>query len=133
MSLYEQFEAIPDNARRLAAARLRYRALEVLHEALEQSGTTKAALAKTLGVGKSAVGQTLNGDGNIRLNTLADYLHALGQEVSLDLVPAGTARLQATRPAFDVAWSTPIDVVTTDFHRVDADRPSFRSDFTKAA
>lgn len=64
--------------REYARARLRQDVLEALHEALEGAGITQNELAKRLGVRKGAVSQVLNGKGNLRIDTLADYLSALG-------------------------------------------------------
>lgn len=104
---YSRMEKTDDGARRLASARLRYRVLEVLHEALAAADTTKADLARRLGIRKSAVSQVFGGDGNVRVNTLAEYLHSLGFELELGAVPAGTARQQATGqcPPLRLAWN----------------------------
>ncbi len=50
-------------------------------------------LASKLGIRKSAVNQVFRGDGNVPMNTLAEYLHELGFEAHVELAPAGTARL----------------------------------------
>lgn len=61
-----------------ASARLRQDVLEALYEALETADLSRAELAKRLGVRKGAVSQVLNGDGNLRMKTLAEYLSAMG-------------------------------------------------------
>jgi transcriptional regulator with XRE-family HTH domain len=91
-SMYDQLESTPGGASALAAARLRYTMLKHLHEALERSGLSQAELARRLGVRRSAVNQVFRGDGNVRIDTLAEYLHALGMELECALVPAGTPR-----------------------------------------
>ncbi|MFE6893599.1 helix-turn-helix domain-containing protein [Streptomyces sp. NPDC057694] len=99
-NLYERLAATEDGARALASARLRYEALAVIHESLEDSGATQTELARRLGIRKSAVNQVVHGDGNMRVSTLAEYLHALGFELSLAKAAAGAARKQvlANRP-----------------------------------
>ncbi|MFI2734747.1 helix-turn-helix domain-containing protein [Streptomyces sp. NPDC018711] len=99
-NLYERLAATEEGARALAAARLRYEALATIHESLEESGVTQTELARRLGIRKSAVNQVVHSDGNMRISTLAEYLHALGFELSLDRVKAGTARekVVANRP-----------------------------------
>ncbi|MFJ9674861.1 helix-turn-helix domain-containing protein [Streptomyces sp. NPDC101221] len=99
-NLYERLAATEEGARALAAARLRYEALATIHESLEESGLTQTELARRLGIRKSAVNQVVHGDGNMRVSTLAEYLHALGFELDLNRVEAGTARKRvvANRP-----------------------------------
>ena len=92
MSVYEHVASQPDGLRRLAAGRLRYAALKALHAALEESGMTQTDVAAKLGIRKSAVNQVFRGDGNVRMNTFAEYLHELGFEARIELVPLGTAR-----------------------------------------
>ncbi|MER6782626.1 MULTISPECIES: helix-turn-helix transcriptional regulator [unclassified Streptomyces] len=94
-SLYERLAKSATGARRLASARLRHEVLRKLFLALEASGMTQSALADALKIRKSAVNQTLRGDGNLRVTTLAEYLHALGYELNIRLVPAGEPRLAA--------------------------------------
>lgn len=97
MSLYRRLAASSTGVKALSAARLRYEVLRVLHLALEKSGQSQSELAGRLGVRKSAVNQVLRGDGNVRISTLADYLHATGYELELRLVPAGKPREDAVR------------------------------------
>lgn len=97
MSIYERLMTSRSGARALSASRLRYRVLKYLNVALNQAGITQAELAKRLGIRRSAVNQVFNGDGNVRVNTLAEYLHEMGLEVDMSLVPLGTAREEAIR------------------------------------
>ena len=54
-------------------------------------GLTQRDLAQKIGVTESAVSQTLFGDGNLKIYTLARYLKALGFEASLELLlPSGS-------------------------------------------
>lgn len=72
-----------------AGARLRARVLSLISAALEKSGMNQVALAKLLGVRKGAVNQVFKGNGNVRIETLSQYLAALGYEVDLSLVQYG--------------------------------------------
>ena len=96
-SLYERVGAAEGGPRALAAARLRYEVSKILHRALANSGLTQVELAKCLGIRKSAVNQVFRGDGNVRMNTLAEYLHEMGQEATLELAPSGTRRAEAVQ------------------------------------
>lgn len=92
-SFYERVAAKPGGAAALAAARLREEMLVALHQAFELSGLhTKAEVARRLSVRRSAVSQVFKGDGNLRVNTLAEYLYALGFELDVKLVHAGELR-----------------------------------------
>lgn len=77
-SLVEQLEADPTTAAELEAARLSSRAHQVLRRAFEASNLSQKDLAEILNVGESRVSQVLNGDGNMRVTSLARYLRALG-------------------------------------------------------
>lgn len=58
-------------------------------------------VASCVGRGKSAVSQVLNGNGNIRIETLGEYLAAMGFEADVVLVPHGeisTARRERRDP-----------------------------------
>lgn len=65
------------------AARLRARALALLHGALRQSKIDQVTLARRLGVRKSAVNAVLQGNGNVRINTLAEYMAVMGLEIDM--------------------------------------------------
>jgi transcriptional regulator with XRE-family HTH domain len=96
MSLYEAIAQTRGGRSHLAKARLRYRVLSLLHDALSRSGLNQSELAEQAEVSKSAVSQTFAGNGNLRIDTIAAYLDALGFELGLSLEKAGTARAKAT-------------------------------------
>lgn len=102
-SLYERFAGTDDGARRLAVARLRREVLKALHRALKASNLSQVDLAERLGVRKSAVSQVLNGDGNVRITTLAEYLYATGHELTMAVVPAGQPRAEVLARRASVA------------------------------
>lgn len=71
------------------AARLRARVLALVSGALRESGRDQVTLAALLGVKKSAVSALLHGNGNVRINSLAEYMGVLGYEVDMIAVPIG--------------------------------------------
>jgi transcriptional regulator with XRE-family HTH domain len=92
-TLYEQVAAMPGGEAAVAAARLRMEVLGSLFEAFKASGLhTQSEVARRLGIRRSAVNQVFRGDGNLRINTLAEYLYILGFELDVKLVPAGESR-----------------------------------------
>jgi transcriptional regulator with XRE-family HTH domain len=96
MSLYDRVRARSGGDRALAVARLKRTVLSALHEGLGMSGiASQSDLARRLGVRRSAVNQVLNGDGNVRISTLAEYLHEMGYELDLNLVRSGEPRAAA--------------------------------------
>lgn len=95
MSLYDAIATTRGGQRHLAKARLRYQVLTLLHEALSRSGLNQTDLAEAADVTKSAVSQAFAGNGNLRIDTIAAYLDALGFELGLRLDPAGAARAEA--------------------------------------
>ncbi|MFF0387990.1 helix-turn-helix domain-containing protein [Kitasatospora sp. NPDC004615] len=104
-TLYDRIASTEDGRRRLAVSRLKREALRAIHIALQESGITQAELARRIGIRKSAVSQVLNGDGNIQIRTLAEYLFALGYEMDLRVVEEGEPRKAMTEqrdalPAF---------------------------------
>lgn len=105
MSIYDRLAKIPKGARALSVSRLRYEVLKVLHSSLQRSGLTQADLAGRLGIRKSAVNNVLRGDGNVRVSTLAEYLHEAGFELEIKVVPLGRPREDAVRE-MHVAWVT---------------------------
>lgn len=100
MTLREEFEKTPNGKRLLASARLRRGLMKALHEALSTSQMNQSDLARSLKKSRSAVGQVLNGDGNVKVETISDYLFAMGTELQVSLVPVG----QTKRPAF-TGWA----------------------------
>jgi transcriptional regulator with XRE-family HTH domain len=93
MSLYDRVACIPGGERALAVSRLRRTVLKALNAAYHSSGLgSQADLAKRLNVRRSAVNQVFRGDGNLRVNTLAEYLYEMGYELNFSLVRVGEPR-----------------------------------------
>ena len=86
MNLTEYVKQIPDGQRMLASSRFRREVLIMLDDALEKSGLSQSELALRLGLTRSAVSQVFSGDGNLRAETISDYLFAMGFQVEMKLV-----------------------------------------------
>lgn len=96
MSLYDRVLARQGGGRALTIARLKRAVLAAVHEAFDASGVeSQSDLARRLHVRRSAVNQVFNGDGNLRVSTLAEYLYEMGYELDVTLVRSGEARAAA--------------------------------------
>lgn len=87
MNLIKRIEEMKHGKRMLASSRFRRQVLQALDQALEQSGMTQTDLAKKLELSRSAVSQVFNGDGNLRAETISDYLFELGVHAEFLLIP----------------------------------------------
>jgi transcriptional regulator with XRE-family HTH domain len=94
-TLYDRVASLPGGGRALASARLRGTVLDILHAALRSSKLTQVDLATRLRVRKSAVNRVFQGDGNVQIKTVAEYLYELGAELRIEAVPFGTQRQEA--------------------------------------
>lgn len=56
----------------------------LINQAFAEGGRTQKELAELLGVSEGRVSQILNGDGNLRVATLARYLSALGFSLRME-------------------------------------------------
>lgn len=146
MNLHDRLSQSPEGRRSLASARLRYSVMKSLTRALNDSGLSQSELAKRLGLRRSAVNAVIKGTGNVRVNTVAEYLDAMGFEASLVVSPTGVARARTqawraialprvpansaleTRKGDDMAWSS-LGRAT----KVDDMRPGRRSEFARTA
>jgi transcriptional regulator with XRE-family HTH domain len=117
MSLYDRIAARPGGTRGLAAARLKREVLASLHQAFALSGMgSQSELARRLNVRRSAVNQVFNGDGNLRITTIAEYLHEMGYELNVTLVRAGEPRSAAVegrdaQPALPAAGTAAVSTL----------------------
>ena len=98
-----------------STARLRARVLALLHAAAEESKLTQVEIATKLGVRKSAVNQVFNGAGNIHIDTLGEYLAAMGLEA--DIVIAHLGEFSAARAHRRPPTTLPL--TTADRDRID--------------
>ncbi|QIY95648.1 helix-turn-helix domain-containing protein [Streptomyces sp. S1D4-11] len=126
-TLYERVASTDDGIKRLAVGRLKREVLRALHLGLKASGLTQSELASRLKIRKSAVNQVLRGDGNLRVQTVAEYLHALGYELDVRLVAVGEPRRAVLEgrdvvPAFPTGpapTAQPVPSVEHSVHVVD--------------
>lgn len=107
--IFEMISSTSEGRRRLAASRLRREAVLSLGIALSESRMTHSQLAQILGKPCTKVDEVFSGDGDIRISTLAEYLDAMGQELILTVVPAGTARTALWREEFEVDTARELD------------------------
>ena len=98
MSLRNIVESMRGGKAALASARLRRQVLRALDVGMASAGLTQAHLARRLGKSRSAVNQVLTGDGNLRIETLAEYLEAMGCEVVLSIRATGAHATSAPAP-----------------------------------
>ena len=67
-------------------------ASEVIRALMEQQGVTKAELARRVGKSRAYVTQSLGGDRNMTLGTLASFADALNADAVVDLKPRAETR-----------------------------------------
>lgn len=91
--------AFPRGAQELSAARLARDVASSLSRAAAARPRKQKDLARELGVSEGAVSQVLNGDGNVRVATLARYLRAMGYEARLQLAPVEPGMPELAAPA----------------------------------
>ncbi|WP_458689672.1 helix-turn-helix domain-containing protein [Nocardia tengchongensis] len=82
----------------VAEERLVLAATEMVHEALENTGTTKKQLADLLGVRPTEISQRLSGRRNLTLRSLAQMMNALGYGIGIEAtnpvdIDAATAQI----------------------------------------
>ena len=53
--------------------------------ALNDSKMSQSELSRALGKSRSAVSQVLTGDGNLKIETVAEYLHEMGAEMNVSI------------------------------------------------
>lgn len=92
MTLYERLASTPDGARLLAQARLPREILRCLHRAQKTSGLSIEDIAAATGDRRRDIKRAFDGDGNLRPDFVARWLHAMGYEAEITLVPAGEPR-----------------------------------------
>lgn len=98
-SVIDSYASFPRGAQELSAASLAQNVVGCLEQAKAASGKSNKELSSLLGVSEGAVSQVLNGDGNVRISTLARYLRAMGFEprLSADSIEGGESLPLAPR------------------------------------
>lgn len=84
-SMYDELARDPRGRNELAAAELALDVQALIHRAFEENSTTARAIAELLGVTEGRVSQIRNGDGNVRISTLAKVMSALGKRVRISV------------------------------------------------
>lgn len=130
-TLYELEMAEPTGKAGLAAAAAASRVMRILERAQAATGATNKEIAERVGVTEGRVSQVLNGDGNIRISTLARFIAAMGLNLKLDAItadghsvaPPRVARTREPRSAaqvppsvrckVDLTWITNMGVTTS--------------------
>ena len=87
-SLVEERESTLEGRLSMAAARSAVAAVALINRAVDVSGLTQDALSRDLGVTPGRVSQVVNGDGNLRVSTLARFLRAAGYRLRFVAEPA---------------------------------------------
>ncbi|KMK17760.1 hypothetical protein ABW09_11985 [Pluralibacter gergoviae] len=105
----DDFEFPEISDREMACERLRFNTTEDILLAMQDSGTSKAELAKKLGKSKSYISQVLDGSRNMTLNTLSDIAYALNAEISVIVYRNGVDVSHQVAPSR--SWSKNIDVL----------------------
>lgn len=90
--MYDRLASSPDGSRALAQARLRRETLRALHRAQAASGLSVEEIADVIGGRRRDVRRDFDGNGNLKPDMVARYLHAMGCELELRLVPVGEPR-----------------------------------------
>lgn len=90
-----------------AAARAAVRAVSLMNEAFSQSDLgARRELAEAVGVSEGRISQLLNGDGNVRVSTLARLLKATGFDLELSLAGVDDSPKRSSRRYRDKARTT---------------------------
>lgn len=85
MSKYNDPDEMYD--REIEVEALTMRLADVIQETLEERGLTRADLARVMGVSKAHITQTLSGQRNLTLKTVAEALHALDSRLAVSVAP----------------------------------------------
>lgn len=96
-TLYDDVASTSQGSAELAAARAASRVARLMGSAHKRSGVSQTAMAEALRVSKGRISQLLNGDGNVKVSSLAKVLDALGYELSLEAKPKNDSVPELTR------------------------------------
>ena len=88
-TLLDEAEADPAQALELAAARGAVEGSALLARAFFEAGITQRELARRVGVTEGRVSQVLSEEADLRLSTIARYLHAMGYQLHLSADDSG--------------------------------------------
>jgi len=98
-SLVEERDSTREGRLAMAGARAAVSTVTLINQALDTSGLNRAELAAILEVTPGRVSQVLNGDGNLRVSTIARFLRAAGYRLKLTAEPADAGIAPLREPA----------------------------------
>lgn len=87
--LYHELIENEEDRRLMEQEDLIFDVSQLLWEILEESGISRAELARRLGTSKSYITKLLRGYSNLTLRSLADIFSALGKQVIIKAAPRG--------------------------------------------
>lgn len=79
--------AEPDFDRDVEAEALIAQASDLIAETMQETGMSKSELARRLGVSRAHITQTLSGERNLTLRTIAEILYTLGRRLECHSLP----------------------------------------------
>jgi transcriptional regulator with XRE-family HTH domain len=97
MSKYDDPDAAYD--REIEVEALAMRLADVIQESIEARDMSRADLARAMGVSKAHITQTLSGQRNLTLKTVAEALHALDSRLEVAAVPLARAAAETRQAA----------------------------------
>lgn len=116
---FERRYATPEGEQGLAAALLCMDVVDLLNDAVDESGMQKQQLADLLGVTPGRVSQVLHGDGNVSVAALAKFLTALGRTVEINTRPLTMTETQSPPARQEMVEETLIESIGAEMDRCD--------------
>lgn len=124
MALFDEFDEV--DAAVYARESAMVDSAELIAEALEASGMSRAELARALGVSRSEITARLRGHRNITVRSLAETLHVLGSRLDL----ATSRRVEAGTDTATLAFMAHYRAANTLEHE-NHEQAAFRMAFTR--
>lgn len=109
-TLVDEVESTREGQLGMAAARAAVEAVALINRAVDTSGLSQVGLSSRLGLTEGRVSQVVNGDGNLRVSTLARFVRAAGYRLRLTVEPAepGVRALPERAPRRRTAPANPL-------------------------
>ncbi|MFS0700282.1 helix-turn-helix domain-containing protein [Cellulomonas sp. 179-A 4D5 NHS] len=114
-TLVQERESTPEGRMAMAGARAAVGAVTLINRALDVSRLSQTELSRILDVTPGRVSQVVNGDGNLRVSTLARFLRAAGYTLKLTAEPAEPGVTPLPEPGSRRAKSRPAPRYATTF------------------
>lgn len=114
MSRPRTIEPVVDFDRDVETETLVAQLTDLVSKIMGERGVSKAELARRLGVSAPHITQTLSGERNMTIKTLAEALYAMGHRVETSAVPidAASGSEPATHDVSTLPWKGLKDLVT---------------------